>query len=73
LFPVSVIFSGLRRGRSRAVLAPTIRSRLRQVGAVVRGIVRRVVIALSEPFSGPKIFVQPARNLAAVPSRGSPG
>ena len=51
----------------------TIRTRLLKVGAQVRVSVRRVVVALSEAFPAQDIFIQAARNLAALPARAGPG
>jgi len=51
----------------------TIRTRLLKVGAQVRVSVRRVVVALSEAFPAQDIYVQVARNLAALPPRAAPG
>ena len=50
-----------------------IRMRLLKVGAQVRVSVRRVVVALSEAFPAQNVFMQAARNLAALPARASPG
>jgi hypothetical protein len=50
-----------------------IRTRLLKVGTQVHVSVRRVVIALSEAFPAQDIFVQAARNLAAVPAYVGPG
>jgi hypothetical protein len=51
----------------------TIRSRLLKVGAHVRVSVRRVVVALSEAFPAQDMFMQAARNLAALPAPARPG
>jgi hypothetical protein len=51
----------------------TIRTRLLKVGAQIRLSVRRVVVALSEAFPAQEIFMQAARNLAALPARAGPG
>jgi hypothetical protein len=50
-----------------------IRTRLLKVGAQVRVSARRVLVALSEAFPAQDIFVQAARNLAAVPAYVGPG
>jgi hypothetical protein len=50
-----------------------IRTRLLKVGAQVRVSVRRVVVALSEAFPAQDIFMQAARNLAAIPAYPRPG
>ena len=50
-----------------------IRPRLLKVGAQIRLSVRRVVVALSEAFPAHEIFIQAARNLAALPARAGPG
>jgi len=39
----------------------------------VRISVRRVAVALSEAFPAQEIFLQAARNLAALPAPASPG
>ena len=64
---------GLRDTELERATPGNIRTRLLKVGAQVRVSVRRVVVALSEAFPAQDIYVQVARNLAALPAPTAPG
>ncbi len=64
---------GLKDTELERATPGNIRTRLLKVGAQVRVSVRRVVVALSEAFPAQDIFMQAARNLAALPAHARPG
>jgi hypothetical protein len=64
---------GLKDTELERATPGNIRTRLLKVGAQVRVSVRRVVVALSDAFPAQDVFIQAARNLAALPAPARPG